>query len=254
MESVEKLKYLVASYLALLFFLLLCVAATPLVVRHGIAMTRRFIIEEGTVETTLIVILFAVSYLIWRGFNHALKAYGRAANRAGEDKSRLVSRLAEAFNYIGTVNVEIQEIQSILCGVERYPHTRKEFRLLLHRLTSKAMQVAGTPWIVLRMIDGCRGRTIGEQAIERRSGMLPSVTMGNRAILEGRHVEGVRTIGLRRKHLDLLTVCILPQVPLSEEQIVLITAITNQIEMLFMVYRAGRAASTRMLPAQHAKE
>ena len=100
METVQKLKYLIVSYLTVLIFLLLCVAATPLVIRHGMAIARKFIIEEETLETVLIAILFAVSYLIWIGFRHALKAYMRLAVRAGEEKSRLISRLAEAFSYI----------------------------------------------------------------------------------------------------------------------------------------------------------
>jgi len=37
----------------------------------------------------------------------------------------------------------------------------------------------------------------------------------------------------------LLTVCILPTIKLSEEENFLITAITNQIEMFFLLYRTG---------------
>jgi hypothetical protein len=239
MATIEKLKFLIGFYLAVLIFLLLCVTATPLLIRHGISLTAKFIIEEETLETLLIAALFAVSYLIFRGFNRSLKAYGRLADRASEDKSNLISRLAEAFNYIGTVNAEIKEIQSTLCGVDCYPVTKREFKKLLDRLAAKIMAVAGTPWIVIRMISRCSGRTVNEHASERQKGFLPSASMGNRAILEGRRVPGLQTIASRQKNLDLLTVCIFPKVPLSEEEIILITAITNQIEMLFMLHHAG---------------
>jgi hypothetical protein len=63
--------------------------------------------------------------------------------------------------------------------------------------------------------------------------------MGNRAILEDRNVEGLRTIASRQKNLDLLTVCILPTIQLSDEESILVTAIISQIEMLFVLYRAG---------------
>ena len=239
METVQKLKYLIVSYLTVLIFLLLCVAATPLVIRHGMAIARKFIIEEETLETVLIAILFAVSYLIWTGFRHALKAYMRLAVRAGEEKSRLISRLAEAFSYIGCVNVEIQEIQSMLCGPDYYPQTKRELKQLLEQLAAKAMAVAGSPWIVVRMISRCSGRTIKEFAMERRSGLLPSATLGNRAILEGRPVDGLIAMGVRQKNLDQLTVCILPEIPISDEQTILITAILNQIEMFILLYRKG---------------
>ncbi len=239
METDKKLRYLIGAYLAILAVLLLSVIAMPLAIRHGFAVTRKFIIEEETLETILIGLLFAASFLILRGFKHSLEAYQRAAVRAGRDKSRLLSRLAEAFNYIGTVNAEFKEIQSILCGTDRYPRTKKEFKQRIDDLAAKAMVVTGTPWVVLRIISRCSGRTITEFAAEHRDGLLPSATMGNRAILEGRHTGGLRAIGLRQKNPDLLTVCIIPSVELSEEQIVLIEAITSQVEMLYMLYRAG---------------
>jgi hypothetical protein len=239
METVDKLKHLISFYLMVLVFLLLCVIATPMVIRHGLPLTRELIIAEDTFETILIVILLAVSFFILRGFQRALKAYGRLADRQVRVKSRLVSRLAEAFSYIGTVNVEIQEIHSILGGVEHYPQTHKELKQLLDRLASKAMAVAGAPWIVVRMLSRCSGRTVKEYAIERQSGMLPAATIGNRAILEGHNVEGLLTIGSRQRNLDLMTVCILPKTPLSEEDIVLVSAILNQIEMFYLLYCTG---------------
>jgi len=239
METDKKLKYLIGAYLAVLVILLLSVIAMPLVIRHGLALTRKLIIEEETLETILIVLLFAASFFILRGFKRALIAFEQAAARAGKDKSKLISRLAEAFNYIGTVNVEFKEIQSILCGTDRYPRTKREFRQRIDELAAKVMAVTGTPWVVLRIVNRCSGRTIKEFAAEHRDGLLPSATMGNRAILEGRLVEGLRTIGLRQKNPDLLTVCIMPSVELSEEQIVLIEAVTSQAEMLYMLYRAG---------------
>ena len=106
--------------------MLLSVIAMPLMIQHGIPVTREFIIEEGTLTTILIIILLGISYYILKGFKHTLKAHERAVYRAGEERSSLVSRLTEAFNYIGTVNVELQAVQSFLCGIEHYPQTRRE--------------------------------------------------------------------------------------------------------------------------------
>lgn len=251
METDKKLEHLIGVYLAVLVILLLSVITMPLLIRHGFPVTSKFIIEEETLETILIVLLFAASYFILRGFNRALKAYRRAAVRAGRDKSRLISRLAEAFKYIGTVNVEFKEIQSILCGTDRYPRTKREFKQLVEDLAAKVMAVTGTPWAVLRIISQCSGRTIKEFAAEQRAGLLPSATMGNRAILEGRYVEGRRTIGLRQRNLDQLTVCIIPSVELSEEQIVLVEAITNQVEMLYMLHQAGCLHKNPLNPDNH---
>lgn len=239
METARRLKYLVIGYLVVLFFLLLCVSATPLIIRHSFTLRPDFIIDEEVLETILIVMLFGMFFFILMGFRRALRAYERAVSRVNRDKSKLMSRLSEAFRYIGTVNIEIKEIESVLCGSDYYPRTKKEFKQLIDHLAFKIMFVAGAPWTAIRMISRSCGRTVMEHAVESRKGLLPSATMGNREILEGRHVRGLRTICAHRNNIDLLTVCILPKVLLAEENIVLITAIINEIEMLFLLHRAG---------------
>jgi hypothetical protein len=239
MKTSKKFKLIIAFYLVVLIFLLLSVFAMPLLIQHDLAATREIIIEEEILETSLIVILFATSCFIIRGFKYTLTAHQRLLNRTGEEKSRLISRLEDAFSYIGVVNVGLQEMKSIFCGIERYPQTKKEFKQLIDHLASKVMTVAKTPWVVVRMISRCNSRTIKEYAVARPRGTIPSATMGNQEIVEDRHVEGLRKIGSCQKNLDFLTVCILPSTQLSEEDYILITAITNQIEMLFLLYLAG---------------
>ena len=162
MKTVQKLKFLIVFYLGVLVSLLLAVIAMPLIIQHRLPLTPEFIIEEEILETSLIVILFGISYFILKGFKHTLKTHEHAVYRAGEEKSRLMSRLAEAFSYIGIVNVELQEIQSIFCGIERYPQTKREFKRFIDHLVAKAMTVARTPWVVIRMISRCNGRTVKE--------------------------------------------------------------------------------------------
>jgi hypothetical protein len=249
MGNVKKLKRLIAFYLLVLVFLLMCVMAMPLIIRHGLSVANHFVIEEQNLETALIVLLIGVSLFILRGFKHTLGDYERAAKRAGMDKSRLMSRLADAFSYIGTVNAEIKEIESIICGVTHYPQTKREFKQILDQLGGKVMAVAGSPWLVVRMISRSSGRTVKEHFVEAHKGALPPATVGNREILEGRRVDGFRAIGPRQQNLDLLTVCILPVTPLSEEDIVLITAVANQIEMMFLIYRDGCTLELKSGPA-----
>jgi hypothetical protein len=240
METVKKIKSLIVVYLALIVFLLLCVSATPLFIRHGLAIGGRLIIEEEYLESTLIVAILAISCMIVIAYRRTLEAYRRAVARAGEDKSQLASRLTEAFSYIGSVNIGLKEIQSIVCGIDHYPQTRKEFKHFLHELTTKIMTDTGAAWVVVRIIDPCSGRTIKGYTAQGRGSAAPTTTIGNRAIIEGRLATGVRTFVVHQKDPDLLTVCILPAIPLSEEQTVIMTAAAREIEMAFMLYRAGR--------------
>ena len=239
METIWKRNYIVGFYFSILLVLLLCVSTTPLLIQHGISITDNFMIEEEVLETALILVLFGISFLILIRFMNRLKAYRQAVNRAVQDKTKLVSRLVEAFRYIGKVNVEIQEIESVLCGVAFYPQSKREFRRLVDQLASRAMTIADAPWLVVRMIDRHSGHTVSEHSVQRPEGGLPSITVGNRALIEGRRVDGMQTIGPRQDNLDLLTVFILPASVISKEKIILLTAILNQIEMLFILHSTG---------------
>jgi hypothetical protein len=239
MKTARRLKVLIVFYLGVLISLMLSVIAMPIFIQQGLPMTGTFVIEEEILEASLIAILIGVSYFILRGFMRELRAYAYELDRTTKEKSRLMSRLSESFGYIGIINVELQAIQSIFCGVDRYPQTKKEFQRFINDLVARAMTVAGTPWVVIRMISRCSGRTIAEYSSVRPKKVLPSATIGNREILEDRHVGGLRKIDSSPKNLDLMTVCILPTTQLSEEENILITAITNQIEIFFMLYRAG---------------
>jgi hypothetical protein len=174
METVKKIKSLIVVYLALIVFLLLCVAATPLFIRHGLAIGGRLIIEEEYLESALIVAILSLSCVIVIAYRRTLEAYRRAVARAGEDKSRLASRLTEAFSYIGSVNIGLKEIQSIVCGIDHYPQTRKEFKHFLHELTTKIMTDTGAAWVVVRIIDPCSGRTIKGYTAQGRGSAAPT--------------------------------------------------------------------------------
>lgn len=239
METIWKRNYTIGFYFSILLVLLLCVSTTPLLIRHGISITEHLMVEEEVLETVLILALLGISFLILIRFTNRLKAYQEAVNRAVHEKSKLVTRLTEAFRYIGKVNVEIQEIESVLCGVAFYPQSKKGFKQLIDRLASRAMTVAAAPWLVVRMVDRQSGQTVNEHAVRHPGYALPPATLGNRTILNGVRVDGLQTIGPRQQNLDLLTVFILPALTIPSEKTVLLIAILNQIEMLFILHSAG---------------
>ena len=241
MGNLRRFKLLAGVYLGLLLGLLVCVSLTPLMIRSGISGPNELIIEEDVLETLLILLLFGISCLLLRGFLHTIKMYREAADRTSEENATLLMRLADAFKYIGTVNVEIQAIESVLGGIEVYPQSRKEYQRCFERLAAKAMAIAGTPWIVIRIIDCEDGRTVKECSVERLKGVRPPTTVGNRAILENRNAEGFSTVCLPSKKPALLTACILPLGPPSDAERFLLSALLHQVEMLFRLYRADLA-------------
>ncbi len=223
-------------YAALLAGLFGTVCAVPILVEHGAALTPGFVIEEDVLETILIFSLFVVSFLIYKAVGRQMLAYRNAVKRSRARQSTLTSRLSEAFHYIGTINVELNHIMTGLCGVHQYPLTKRELKHQFQLMAIKMISIAQCPWGVVRMIHRNSGRTIKEYAFELQKGTLPKATLGNRAILEGRPANGMQTIGTCQDNLVVYTVFIFPEVHLAQEQLLLIAAIVNQIEMLFLLY------------------
>ena len=68
---------------------------------------------------------------------------------------------------------------------------------------------------------------------------LPSIAVGNRAMLENRPLKGVLMIVACQENVDLMTAAVLPKMNLSKQERILITAILNQIEIHFVLHRSG---------------
>jgi uncharacterized membrane protein YciS (DUF1049 family) len=236
MKTIQEFNVMIVLYVAVLFFLLLSVLAVPLSIQRDWLITQEFIIEEEFIETALMAVLFGISFFILKRFKHKLNNYEKKFSRADKKESKLLSRLNDAFRYIGTVNVELQEIHSILQKLDNYPRTKKEIRQLVDYLATKAMVIAKSPWIAIRMIDKKSGRTVYDSTVVRPGHEFQTGMIGNREILENNTVPGIIKIINRKKNVDLITVCVLPEVECSEEETILIKLIIDQIEMYFLLY------------------
>jgi uncharacterized membrane protein YciS (DUF1049 family) len=103
MKNIHKFNAMISLYVAVLFFLLLFVLAVPLTIQGNLTLTQEIIIQEEMIETALLAVLFGVSFFILKRFKSTLNSYEQQFNRIGREKSKLLSRLADAFRYIGTI-------------------------------------------------------------------------------------------------------------------------------------------------------
>ena len=92
--------------IALLFLAVIC---TPILIKHHFLVFKKYVIQEDAVEAALIIILILSAYLLSDFYKKELKKYRQETSRLARDKRELSSRLNDAFKYIGSVNVEIQE-------------------------------------------------------------------------------------------------------------------------------------------------
>lgn len=237
--SVKNNKVLIGIYFIVGLALLITIVSLPILVRHDQVISRHLVIEEDLFEALMIFVLLGISFLIRRGFRRRLTAYRLAVVHYGEEQSKWAERLSEAFHYIGSVNVELGETMTALCSLRRYPFTHNEMKQQIHQLSNRIMTIADAPWVVVRIVHRCSGRTIKEYASARPGNSLPTTTIGNRAILGGHTTRGLKMVCSCQTNLQWHTAMIFPAGQLSKEELLLITAMVNQIEMLFLLFERG---------------
>jgi len=234
-EPIKTLRYLKAVFLAVIGLLFLLVAATPLLVPREIALFDRFVLEEDAIETVLILGLFAAAYLVSRAYRIAVITYQKKLLQLAADRKLLADRLTDAFRYIGTVNVQLQEIHAIFCGLKRLPESRKQFKDLLGMFGGKILGMINADWVVIRILDRRTLRRVVEHREVRRARQVVDPHIGNRAVVESKTVAGCVIVTGAKDNLSIVTACILPLDHLDKQETMLMQAIVDEIEMLFII-------------------
>jgi hypothetical protein len=156
------------------------------------------------------------------------------------DNCDLSSRLTDAFKYIGGVNVQFEQIQSIFCGLRRYPATENEFRDDLTLYARKLLGIVNSDWVLIRIICRVNFRTIKEHLESRKNKSIFIKGVGNKAIVAGRTINGYTTIASCRDSSVITVACVFPKKDLDPEEKILVEAVNSQIEMLYLIFASRR--------------
>jgi len=234
-DPIKTLRYLKAVFLAVVGSMLLLIAATPFLVPRRIALFDRFVFEENAIETVLILVLFVLAYLASRAYRTAVSAYKKRLRRLAADRSVLADRLTDAFRYIGTVNVQLQEIRSVFSGLKRLPENRRQFKDLMGMFGGKILGMMNVDWVTIRIVDRRTLRTIVEHREVRKTQPVANPHIGNRAIVEGKPAAGCVIVTDAKDNLSIVAACILPLDHLDKEETILMQALVDEIEMLFII-------------------
>lgn len=235
-NSRDHTKFLKFTYVGTIALLFSAVVFTPVFIRHHFLLFKKYVIQEDTLEAILILILLLIAYLISNIYNKELKKYWQETCRLNRDNSDLSNRLTDAFKYIGGVNVQIQEIQSIFCELKRYPATENAFKEDLALFARKVLGIVNVDWVMIRIICQNNLRTLKEHLESRKNVNFINKGISNKAIVANRSIDGCSIVASRHDNSAIMGVCVLPKKSLNEEEKILVEAITNQIEMLYLIY------------------
>lgn len=235
-KAANKTKFLEFSYLATIAILLAGVVFTPVFIRHHLLLFKRYVIQEDVVEAVLISILLLIAFILSGIYKKELRKSRQETCRLSRDNCDLSSKLTDAFKYIGGVNVQIQEIQSIFCRLERYPKTENEFRDDLAFFGRNVLGIVNADWVLIRIICQTNLRTIKEHFEPRKSANSLIKGISNKAIVANQVIDGYSIVASRRDNSMIMVVCVFPKKCLNQEEKILVEAVNNQIEMLYLIF------------------
>lgn len=234
-------KLLERTYLLILATIFLLIVFTPYMIQPGFT-----VLEEQLVEVATIILLFAVGYAVLFLYRKEAARNVNELNGLKQDKVDLETRLAEAFKYIGTVNIQIQQIRSVFSDIRKFPESKKDFRYILQFLADRALSMVKAEWVLFRIIDTQNLDTLREYSGKRGNAILLKYKISNRELASNEKLEGFTVVGSGQENFHIKTFCIIPKARLSNDNKVFIKAIVNQLEMLFLIfssiyYRDSRA-------------
>jgi hypothetical protein len=227
----RNIKLLERAYFAILVTIFLLIVFTPYIIRSGFTL-----FDEQIAEVAAIALFFAVGYVILSLYRKEAARNRNDLDRLKQDKGTLERRLAEAFHYIGTVNIQIEEIRSVFSDIGKFPESKKDFRSILQFLADKALCMVNTEWAVFRIIDTQKLDTLSEHSESRGSAFLLNPKISNKHLVSNEKFEGFTVLGSEQENFHIKTFCIIPKEKLSRDQEAFIKALVNHLEMLFIIF------------------
>jgi hypothetical protein len=225
--------YLKILYVVFLAIITLLFLTTPFL------MKKINFIEEEYAELIFIALLFLTGYTINFLYQREIAKRQEEMNKIQKHSQTLEERLDEAFKYIGSVNVQIQEIKSAFTDIKKYPENKKDFKYIIQFMAEKILAMTNVGWLMLRIIDTEDKKTLREHCAIRGGTGVAKCSLGNEDIFQNNIPTDLTVIKSTQENFIIKTACILPKDKISNEQAIMIRAILNQVEMLFLIFTSN---------------
>lgn len=232
----KKTRPLQALYLASLVLLFCLIVSTPHLIKGNVLLRQRIVVGEEIVESALIAVLLFIGYVVLIMHKKELNKCLREIDELTTGKSDLEEKLDEAFGYIGEVNVQVQEIRAVFSTLRKYPENKNDFKNILAFFGERVLGIVNVDWVMFRIIDPDNFRTLREHWEARGSAVALNHAISNKAIVNNAAIDGCSVVGSPYENLRIKVFCILPIEKLATNQRILVEAIVNDLEMLFVIF------------------
>ena len=227
--------------LYLIFFLILfsIIILTPILINGSVKFTGNLIVEEEIAESVLLCILLSLSLVMSYQYKGEIYKQKGLIKKIENDKKTAEEKLIESFKYIGKINVQIQEINSIYNNINIYPETKNDFKKTLNFLSERVLGIVNTDWVLFRIIDRNNQRTISEHLKTRGDVSYHYPHISNKMIIEEQSISTITSIISNPPNLNIIASCNLSIDKIDKDQRIFIKAIVNELTMLFVILNSS---------------
>jgi len=223
-------------YITIMVLLYALIVCTPYIIANNALLKNIIFIEAEFVEGFLITVLLIITYFVSVRYRKELDNYRSRIKELSVKKADVESRLSDAFKYIGAVNVQVKEIQSLFSSLKKYPKDKKDFKNSFRFLAEKVLCVVNVDWVIFRIINVDSLRTVREYSETRGKAVLLKNNISNKSIVTTEAIDGFSIVSSDQSNLTIKVFCIIPSEALTTTQKNLIKTIVNALEMLFIVF------------------
>lgn len=188
--------------------------------------------SEEWSESILIFSLFLLMTLLF-------SFYSREANKYHKQQEDLEERLRETFKYIGSINLQLEEMKKVFSSVNKYPESKKDIQALFAHTAERILGIINIDWVLLKIVDVRNGNNLHEYFISRGNKRVEKMKIDNKTLLSGEcPEEKCGIIKSNQENFNIKAFCILPTAVKNDNQKFLINSIVNQLEMLFIIFNS----------------
>jgi hypothetical protein len=189
-------------------------------------------LSEDISEAIFVSSLFLLMALLF-GF------YSREVDKYKKQQEELEERLRETFKYIGSINLQLEEMKKVFRSVNKYPESKKDIQALFVHTAERILGIINVDWVTLKIVDVETGNSLHEYFISRGRKKIDKVKIDNKELLNGGCSFGSCSIvKSNQENFNIKAFCILPTVEKNDNQEFLINSIVNQLEMLFIIFNS----------------
>lgn len=221
-----KKNFLKNLYLVLFLAIFLIVVLDPYLVK------KYNFFNEANVE------FISLAFLVLFGLavNHLYVKESKKLEKQFEDESKKKKEMIdENFRYIGQMNVRLQEFESALTAIKKYPETKKEMKVVLDLMANKILGIVNADWVVIRIVDTIKNQTLAELNLVKNNKNGKIINIPNKNLVDNTEINNMQIISATEKTFSLNTYCILP-IKTDKDERMIIETIANQIDMLYIIF------------------